>query len=143
MTKPVEFSIFFKALNAAKEGDKLESKKLSQLIEAYKNCEESDSALYELGQTFLYVGITELFKYAESNDLVYIGNIDQDGWEEIADKNKGELPPHLANTMIQFAKENNLPSKIHEKWGMPKRKVEENIMQMARYITEGIIDSID
>ena len=33
--------------------------------------------------------------------------------------------------------------KIATKWGTSKRQVENNIMQMARYVTEGIIDAIE
>ena len=143
MNKPVEFSKFYRLLNAAKEGEEGKSLELASMVKEYEFSEESESPLHQLGQIFLNVGVQELYKYAGTEDLPFIGLIDKEKWEELAYQNKGDLPPYLANTMIKYARKNSLSKKISSKWGISKREIDKNIMQMARYITEGIIDAID
>ncbi len=113
------------------------------MLKEYAVSETTESPLHQLGQIFLYVGILELYKYAGTEDIQSIGLIDREKWELLAQENKAELPPHLANTMIKYAKNNKLSKKISKKWSTAQRTIDQNIMQMARYITEGIIDAID
>ncbi len=143
MTKPVEFSKFYRALNSAKEGDADQGKELKRLLETYKNSDDSDSPLHELGQIFLYVGIMELYNYAGSEDIHFIGGLTQADWNDLSERKKADLPPHLANTMIVYAKKNNLSQKISGRWDISRGELDKNIRNMARYITEGIIDAID
>ncbi len=143
MDKPVEFSKFYRLLNAVKEGEKGKVVELENCLDEYKESNNSESALHQLGEMFIHIGIMELYEYSESKDIEYIGSIDRDTWEDLAIEKKGDLPPHLANKMIQDAKNNKFAKQISEKWGIPRRVIEKNIMQMARYITEGIIDSLE
>ena len=143
MDKPVEFSKFYRILNAAKEGEEGQSKELESILEQYQKSEESESPLHQLGEIFLYVGMMELYKYSGTKDIQAIGLLDKESWDQLAEQNKAELPPLLANTMIRYSQNNKLSRKISAKWGKAKRKVDNNIMQMARYITEGFIDSLE
>ncbi len=141
--KPVEFSQFFRLLNAVKEGQAEKRGEFESLLNSYEKSEGSENHLEQLGQMFLFIGITELYKYSGTDSLEEIGRIDKDGWEDIKEKSRAELPPHLANKMIIFAKEEGLSKELSKKWGVAKREVERNVMGMARYVTEGIIDAID
>ena len=141
--KPVEFSNFFIVLNEAKEGKEEKKEELQSLIEQYGEPENTDSYLHELGQIFINIGMLELYKYSGYEDITIIGSLDKASWEELEKKNKSELPPHLANTMINYAKKENLSQRIAKKWDTTKRELNKHIMNMARYITEGIIDAID
>tara|TARA_Y100001970_G_C13697688_1_gene585599 strand:- start:138 stop:569 length:432 start_codon:yes stop_codon:yes gene_type:complete len=143
VSKPIEFSSFYKLLNAAKEGSEESNQEIKKLLILFKSGENSESSLHQLGHIFIYVGISELFNYAGLSDLKNIGDITKDEWEEIAEKKGGELPPYLANKMIQYAKEEKLSKTITKKWNCSEREINQNIMKMARYITEGIIDSIE
>ncbi len=139
----VEFSKFYILLNAVKNGDSEKRKELEEMLKSFEASSDCESALHELGQKYIYVGINELYEYAGTKDLKAIGDIEKEQWEDIKNERKSELPPHLANTMISYAKENNLSKEISKKWELPKRDIEKNLMNMARYITEGIIDAID
>ena len=143
MEKPVEFSKFYRILNAAKEGEEGKSAELESILTEYETSEESSGPLHQLGETFLYVGIQELYKYSRTQDINAIGLLDKEDWDKLAEENKADLPPFLANSMIRHSKSNKLSKKISTKWGTSKREIENNIMQMARYITEGIIDSLE
>ncbi len=143
MTTPLEFSCFFRLLNSVKQGKEEDKDALDDLLKEYKESKKPASPLHELAQIFLYVGVTELFEYAGSKDLKYIGSLSKSDWEDLAEKQKGELPPHIANTMISHAKNQKLSEEISKKWNSKKREIDQNIMQMARYITEGIIDAIE
>ena len=143
MEKPVEFSRFYRALNAAKEGEEGKSSELESILKEYETCEESSGPLHQLGETFIYVGMEELYSYSGTKDMEAIGLLDKDAWDKLAEDNKADLPPLLANSMIRHSKNNKLSKKIANKWGISKREVENNIMQMARYITEGIIDALE
>jgi len=141
--KPVEFSRFYRVLNAAKEGEEGQSSELESILEEYETCEQSSGPLHQLGETFIYIGMQELYKYSGTNDMKAIGLLDKESWDNLAQENKADLPPLLANSMIRYSKNNKLSKKIANKWGTSKREVENNIMQMARYITEGIIDALE
>ena len=143
MEKPVEFSKFYRVLNAAKEGEEGQSSELESILQEYETCEESSGPLHQLGETFIYIGMQELYKYSGTNDMKAIGLLDKESWDNLAQENKADLPPLLANSMIRYSKNNKLSKKIANKWGTSKREVENNIMQMARYITEGIIDALE
>ena len=143
MEKPVEFSRFYRVLNAAKEGEEGQSSELESILQEYETCEESSGPLHQLGETFIYIGMQELYKYSGTNDMKAIGLLDKESWDNLAQENKADLPPLLANSMIRYSKNNKLSKKIANKWGTSRREVENNIMQMARYITEGIIDALE
>ena len=78
MDKPVEFSKFYRILNAAKEGEEDKSGELESILKEYENCEKSASPLHELGEAFIYVGIMELYRYAGSKDMKTIGLLDNE-----------------------------------------------------------------
>ena len=143
MEKPVEFSKFYRVLNAAKEGEEGKQEELKSMLKQYELAEVSAGPLHQLGETFLYIGVIELFKYSGTEDMQAIGLLDKESWDKLAEENKAELPPLLANSMIRYSKSNKLSKKISSKWGTGKREIENNIMQMARYITEGIIDALE
>ena len=143
MSKPVEFSQFYRCLNAVKEGDSEKQIELFKMIDSYKLPQDCPSPLHELGQIFIHIGIMELYKYAGTEDIRKIGLMQKSEWDELEKKQKAQLPPHLANAMINYAKENQLSTKISSKWSTAKREIDNNIMTMARYIVEGIIDAID
>ena len=75
--------------------------------------------------------------------MKFIGQLSKEDWDELANKNKGELPPHIANKMISYVKENQFSKKLSSKWEKPKREVEKHVMPMAAYITEGLIDVLE
>ncbi len=143
MTKAIEFSHFFRLLNSVKEGSEENKQPLQDLLDQYQSLENCDSGLHQLGQAFIYIGLIELFAYAATDDINVIGSIDRSRWEEMAKEKQSDLPPHLANTMIKHAKKEKLSAQISSKWPISKREVEKNIVPMARYITEGILDAID
>ncbi len=143
MTKPVEFSKFYRLLNAAKDGEQEKIDQLSIFLEEYKTSDHAESALQQLGQIFIYIGLTELYQYSGTQDIQAIGLITEEEWEELANEKKCDMPPYLANSMIKYAKKNNLSKKISTKWGSKKREIDQNIMLMARYITEGILDALE
>ena len=141
--KPVEFSHFFTVLNALKEGSSEKQREFDLLLSDYKDSNNSDGPLHQLGQIYIHIGVMKLFEYTDGLNIQEIGKLEKLSWEEIAESKKRELPPFLANSMINYAKKNKLSEKIANRWGIKKREIEKNIMQMARYITEGIIDAIE
>ena len=143
MSESIEFSEFFRLLNSTKEGGEEKIIKLEEKMIEFKSADDTTSFLEELGKNFIYIGLTELFKYAETKDLKFISNIEKEKWEELAEKNKFQLPQFLANAMINHAKENKLSKKLAAKWNNKQREVNKHIRPMAQYITEGIIDFLE
>ncbi len=143
MTKSVEFSKAYKILHSIKEGNENEKAELESLLREYKEATNAESFLHELGQIFLCIGVEKLYEYSKSNDLEFIGKITKEEWQDLANNNKADLPPYLANAMIKHAKDNQTPKDLSSKWEISKREVEKHVMNMARYITEGIIDTLE
>ena len=143
MATPLEFSEVYKLLNAMKEGDESKKELLNSILGDYKGGEKAESFLHELGQNYLYVGVEELFKYTNSKNLKFIGQLTMSDWDELAKKNNCDLPVHLANTMINYVKDNKLSDHLAIRWNASIREVEKHVMPMARYITEGLIDVLE
>ena len=143
MTSNLEFSKIFKILDALKEGDESQRDSLNIFLSEFKQGDTAQSFLEELGQTYIYIGLEELFKYANSNDLNFIGNLTKQDWDNLANTNNCDLPVHLANTMINHVKKNKLSEMLSIKWQKSEREIEKHIMPMAAYITEGFIDVLE
>ncbi len=143
MTKPLEFSMFYKLLNAIKEGDLEKKESLDLVLKDYRIGENAETFLHELGQLYLCIGLEELFEYTNSDDLQFIGQLTKEEWDELATKNNCELPVYLANKMIRYVKDNDLLDKFAAKWETSEREVQKHVRPLSAYITEGIIDVLE
>ena len=143
MTDQVEFSSFYRLLNSIKEGESEKISLLDEKISEFKNGDKSKNFLDELGSLYLSIGITELYNFTNKKDLHEIGLIDKEGWDTLSSTNQQELPVYLANKMIEYIKENKKVKELSNKWNMKEGEIRKHITQMARYITEGIIDVIE
>ncbi len=143
MSDQIEFSSFYKLLNAIKEGESEKISLLDEKINEFKNGINSKSFLEELGSLYLSIGITELYNFTDKKDLHSIGQIDIAEWENLSIKNEQELPVFLANKMIQYVKNHKIAKELSKKWNIREGEIRKHITKMARYITEGIIDVIE
>ena len=143
MTESIEFSEFYLILNGIKKGEAEKKELLDKKMKEYKNGDNTKSYLDELGKIFLHEGLMELYQYTGNNDMVFIGNLKKEEWDDLTEKNEDSLPQHLSNHMIKHAQENDLAKKIADKWKVSKREINKHIRPMSRYITEGIIDVLE
>ena len=143
MSDQIEFSSFYRLLNSIKEGDLEKISLLDEKISEFKIGLNSKSFLEELGALYLSIGITELYTFTNKKDLNSIGLIDKEGWEKLSIENEQELPLFLANKMIDYVKKNKKTKELSKKWNVREGEIKKHITQMARYITEGIIDVIE
>ena len=143
MSDQIEFSSFYKLLNSIKEGRSEQISLLDEKINEFKHGNNSKSFLDELGSLYLSIGITELYNFTSTKDLQEIGLIDKEGWENLSSINQQELPVYLANKMIEYIKENKKVKEMSNKCNIKEGEIRKHITQMARYITEGIIDVIE
>ena len=143
MSDQIEFSSFYRLLNSIKEGDSEKISLLDEKISEFKIGLNSKSFLEELGALYLSIGITELYTFTNKKDLNSIGLIDKEGWEKLSIENEQELPLFLANKMIDYVKKNKKTKELSKKWNVREGEIKKHITQMARYITEGIIDVIE
>ena len=139
----IEFSSFYRLLNSIKEGDSEKSSLLDEKISEFKIGLNSKSFLEELGALYLSIGVTELYNFTNKKDINSIGLIDKEGWEKLSIENEQELPVFLANKMIGYVKKNKKAKELSKKWNVREGEIKKHITQMARYITEGIIDVIE
>ena len=143
MSDQIEFSSFYRLLNSIKEGDSEKISLLDEKISEFKIGLNSKSFLEELGALYLSIGVTELYNFTNKKDINSIGLIDKEGWEKLSIENEQELPVFLANKMISYVKKNKKAKELSKKWNVREGEIKKHITQMARYITEGIIDVIE
>ena len=143
MTDQIEFSSFYRLINSIKEGESEKTSLLDTKISELKNGMNSKSFLEELGALYLSIGVTELYTFTNKKDLNSIGLIDKEGWEKLSIENEQELSVFLANKMIGYVKKNKKAKELSKKWNVREGEIKKHITQMARYITEGIIDVIE
>ena len=143
MSQPLEFSTVYKLLNAIKEGDSAKKEQLDSILREYKGGGKAESFLHELGQTYISIGLEELFKYTNSIDLQLIGQLSKEEWDNLATKNNCDLPVYLANSMIRYVKDNQLLEQLSSKWKTSEREIQKHIRPMSAYITEGLLDTLE
>ena len=143
MSDQIEFSSFYRLINSIKEGDSEKISLLDEKLIEFKNGINTKSFLEQLGSLYLSIGITELYKFTNKQDLHSIGLIDKEEWESLSIKHDEELPVYLANKMIKYIKENKIEKELSQKWNVREGEIRKHITKMARYITEGIIDVIE
>ena len=140
---PIEFSSFYKILNAIKEGEEADTAALKEILREYRTGENATSHLHQLGQLFIWIGMSKLYEYTNNNDIKAIGAMDRERWQQLAEKNDDELPQFLAKEMSDYVKKNESIKTISQRWGKSKGDVRKHITKMSRYITEGIIDVLE
>ncbi len=143
MDKAVEFSSFYTLLEAVKNGEEGKSQELENILVEYKSATNAESPLDELGKIFCSVGISELYKYAESTDLALISKIEMGMWKELANSNGDPLHIYLSKAMINYAQDELVAEKMSTKWNIRERMIKKHFVKMSRYITEGILQVID
>ena len=143
MEKALEFSKVYKLLDDVKQGDQSKKEELNIILNDYMRGDKAESFLDELAQTYLYIGLKELFNYTSSFDLQYIGKLTQEEWNQLATKNNCDLPIYLANTMIKHVKDKKILEKLSLKWKTAEREIQKHVRPMSAYITEGIIDVLE
>ena len=131
IANPVEFSKVYKTINAIKEGDQSKKKDLELILDNYKAGQSAESFLHEIGQRFIIIGLEELLSRKNTPDIGLIGKLTNEEWTQIAYK------------MISYAKDNRLLKELSSKWGASRREINKHVVSMARYITEGLIDSLE
>ena len=131
MEKPVEFSEVYKTINAIKEGDESKKEALEKILQNYQNGEDAESFLHEIGQKFIVIGLEEVLTQTKSTDLKSISKLTNKEWTAIAYK------------MVEHANDNKLAKNLSSKWEKPRREIRKHFLSMARYITEGLIDSLE
>ncbi len=141
--KELEFSQVYTLLNAIKEGDESKKDLLTSISSDFKTGSNAESFLQELGQSYLSVGIEELFNYTKLVNLQLIGKLTKEDWENLSITNKSDLPIYLATKMTNYFKENKLSEKLSKKWNISQREIQKHVTPMARYITEGFIDLLE
>tara|TARA_Y100001968_G_C19400572_1_gene740796 strand:- start:315 stop:710 length:396 start_codon:yes stop_codon:yes gene_type:complete len=131
MEKQVEFSEVYKTINAIKEGDSSKKEALEKILKDYEKGDEAESFLHEIGQKFITIGLEQVLTQTNSSDLKSIGKLSNKEWTAIAYK------------MVDYANENKLAKNLSSKWEKPRREIRKHFLSMARYITEGLIDSLE
>ena len=131
MEKPVEFSHVYKIINTIRQGDNSKEIELEKILQEYSNGEKADSFLHEIGQKFLTIGVDEFLNQAQASDIKAAKKLTNKEWTDIAYK------------MINYAKNNKISKELGLKWNMPRREIDKHLIPMARYVTEGLIDSME
>ncbi len=131
MESPVEFSSVYKIINTIRQGDETKNIELEKILEEYSNGTKADSFLHEIGQKFLTIGIEEFLNKAEATDIKSAKKLTNKEWTNIAYK------------MINYARDNKIAKELGLKWNKPRREIDKHFTPMARYITEGLIDSLE
>ncbi len=143
MSKPIEFSKFYKLLNEVKEGNKEKEQELEWILAEYEHAKESEGAFDELGQIFCHIGLMKLYDYAGVDELSFIGGLDKLVWDYLKRRMGEGLPEYLVRNMKSHANSHQLVEKISEKWKTPESEVSKNVDGLAKYVTEGIIEVIE
>lgn len=142
MSKPVEFAAFYKLLKEARDGNAKKTKELEWILAEYEHAKEATSAYDELGQIFCHHGVMELYDYTGIDDISYINTLEDAVWKYLNYRMKIGISEYMVNSMLEHAKVHKLSEKISTKWDTNREEIKENMENLAKYVTEGIIDLI-
>ena len=142
MTKPIEFGSFYKLLKGVIEGDDKDKKELQWLLAEYEHAKDATSAYDELGQIFCHHGIMELYDYTGTDNLQYITCLEKSIWDYLQIRMGKNLNEYMVTAMMKHANIHKLPEKISTKWNTSISEIEDNLEDLANYVSEGIIELI-
>ncbi len=142
MSKPVEFGEFYKLLEAVKLGNAEKNKELEWMLAEYEHAKDAQSSFDELGQIFCHHGVMELYEYTGLENFGLISSLEKTVWEYLETRMGISLPNYMVRSMIEHANNHKLAAKISTKWETSLQDLELNIEDLAKYVTEGIIDVI-
>jgi len=142
MTKPIEFNEFYRLLDSVRNGDTKQKKELEWTLAEYEHAKDSSSSFDELGQIFCHIGVMELFDYSGSDDIKYISTLDQKVWDYLQLRMGTGLREYLVEKMISHSNEHELPAKLSKKWDVKIEDLQSNVNDLAKYVSEGIVEVI-
>ncbi len=142
MSKPIEFSSFYKLLKSAIDGNQSKNEELQWMLAEYEHAKDATSAFDELGQIFCHHGVMELYDYTGVDDINYINSLDSNVWNYLRVRMEIGLDEYMCKSMMNHAKEHHLAKKISNKWNTPIEEIDSNMEDLAKYVVEGIIDLV-
>ena len=142
MTKPIEFSSFYKLLKEVLNGNAQKQNELEWILAEYEHAKDATSAYDELGQIFCHHGVMELYEYTGLDDIKYITSLETPVWKYLKNRMDIDLSKYMIKAMLNHANDHNLTKKLSDKWDTPISEIEENIGDLAQYVTDGIVELI-
>ncbi len=142
MSKPIEFSKFYKILHSIKEGDKSKEEELQWILAEYEHAQAGESAYDELGQIFCHIGIMRVYEYLGVDDIKYISSLNDSVWDYLNKRTGKDLSDFMTDGMKEHAERHELTRKISTKWELQKTDLDKNLDGLANYVMEGIIEII-
>ncbi len=142
MSKPIEFSDFYRLLTEVKRGDQKKKEELDWLLAEYEHAKGSEGAYDELGQIFCHIGVMELYEYTGVDNITFISKIESSIWDYLIVRVGEELDDYLVKKMVSHCENHNLAEKISKKWDFPEKELIENIKGLAVYVAQGIVEVV-
>ena len=142
MTKPIEFSDFYRLLNSVKAGDKGEEEKLEWLLAEYEHAKNSSSPFDELGQIFCHIGIMEVYSYTGVDNIGFISKLEKVVWDYLEIRMGNKLSEQIIKKMKSHCEQHELVDKISKKWDFPEQELTNNVDGLAKYVADGILEVI-
>ncbi|AAQ00243.1 MULTISPECIES: hypothetical protein [Prochlorococcus] len=142
MANPVEFGSFYKLLRSVRDGSDEKSKELEWMLAEYEHAKDATSAYDELGQIFCHHGVMELYDYTGTDNIKYINTLDKSVWNYLEVRMNIGLEDYMVKSMLTHAKDHQLAKKVSEKWKSNLNEIESNIKDLAKYVTDGIVELI-
>ncbi len=142
MANAIEFGSFYKLLQAARDGNEERKKELEWMLAEYEHAKDAKNPYDELGQIFCHHGVMELYDYTGTDDIKYINSLNKSVWDYLVIRMNISLSDYMVKSMLSHAKEHKLASKISSKWNIEIEELENNLEDLAKYVTEGIVELI-
>ena len=142
MSGQIEFSKFYKKLRLAKKADYDESVKLKEFLSEYIKEEPLTGVYDELGRKFCEKGIRELTSYTGLDDISKIGSLARPVWEYLELRNGKNLFNYIVQNILEESIRNNDKQNLSSKWKTSEKEIDKNTEDLAKYITEGIVEII-
>ncbi len=142
MANAIEFGSFYKLLQAARDGNEERKKELEWMLAEYEHAKDAKNPYDELGQIFCHHGVMELYDYTGTDDIKYINSLNKSVWDYLVIRMNISLSDYMVESMLRHAKEHKLARKMSNKWNIKIEELENNIEDLAKYVTEGIVELI-
>jgi len=142
MSKPIEFSAFYKILRQATEGNSQKNKELQWILAEYEHAKDATNAYDEIGQIFCHHGVMELFDYTGLEDLKLIQSLENSVWKYLGLRMNINLFDYMVKSMLKHASEHSLSKKMASKWEVSDSDLSNNLEDLAKYVAEGIVEIV-
>ena len=95
------------------------------------------------GQIKKHIAINEVYEYTGMSNIKEIGNLTRPVWDYLTKRNGNNMHDYIVEKILDESLEKGYKTTLSKKWKVKIEEIDKNLEDLAKYVTEGIVDIIE